>query len=525
MCQRACINCDYKERISVIKFSDLGLNSTIQKTLEREGYSTPTPIQTKAIPPVLLGGDLLGIAQTGTGKTAAFALPILTHLANNPKPAPHKGCRVLVLTPTRELASQIAKSFKVYGSNLGFKVSVVFGGTAPRPQIRALSEGIDILIATPGRLLDHMNTGAAKLHDTEILVLDEADQMLDMGFVKPIRTVVANIQKNRQTLFFSATMPNEIRRLSREFLTNPTEVSVTPVSSTGKRVSQQVIYVETQKKRSLLTELLSNSEISRAMIFTRTKHGADRVAKHLEISGIGTGVIHGNKSQRQREQALDAFRNSKVRVLVATDIAARGIDINDVSHVINFDLPETPEAYVHRIGRTARAGASGAAISLCDASERKHLRAIERLTNQTVDSLDRRKDDNLPIDVKIKMVRGADPRKRTSRKSEDGSEQAKSGQADRRRNARRRKPKTAANEERRASEGRSFHSANDNNSGAGAGSGANAKNGKPKNGSRKQRTEGKRNDGPYKSRAGGQKRGNSNNARSNSRRPTRAKSA
>ena len=365
------------------------------KALEGEGYDAPTPIQAKAIPAVLRGSDLLGIAQTGTGKTAAFALPILHRLAAEPRPAPRKGCRVLVLSPTRELASQIAESFRAYGRHLGLSTATVFGGVGPRPQIQALARGLDVLVATPGRLLDHVSTRNAHLGRTEILVLDEADQMLDLGFLKPIRTIVSNLPRERQTLFFSATMPKEIARLAHAFLREPVKVSVTPVASTVDRIAQRVIQIEAPKKRALLAELLANPDMSRTLVFTRTKRGADRVARHLEARGIPVAAIHGNKSQAQRERALAAFRSARIRVLVATDIAARGIDVSDVSHVVNFELPEVPEAYVHRIGRTARAGASGSAISLCDAAERGLLRGIERLTRQAIPSEDRRGDATL----------------------------------------------------------------------------------------------------------------------------------
>ena len=367
-------------------FSTLGLAAPILKALESEGYTAPTPIQAKAIPAVLTGSDLLGIAQTGTGKTAAFALPILHRLAASPRPATRKGCRALILSPTRELASQIAESFKVYGRHLGLTVAVVFGGVTPRKQIRDLSKGVDILIATPGRLLDHMGQKAIVLSGTEIFVLDEADQMLDLGFLKPIERIAANIPKARQTLFFSATMPKPIATLARDFLDNPVCVSVAPVASTAERVGQRIIHIESHRKRDILTSLCADPAMQRTLVFTRTKRGADRVAKHLEGSGVAVAAIHGNKSQGQRERALSAFRSGRIRILVATDIAARGIDVDNVSHVVNFELPEVPEAYVHRIGRTGRAGASGIAISFCDRSERDLLRAIEKLTNQSIPS-------------------------------------------------------------------------------------------------------------------------------------------
>ncbi|MBU1210063.1 MAG: DEAD/DEAH box helicase [Alphaproteobacteria bacterium] len=391
-----------------MKFAELGLAAPILKALDGEGYTIPTPIQEKAIPPVLEGSDLLGIAQTGTGKTAAFALPILTRLSLNRREPMRKGCRALVLSPTRELASQIAESFRVYGRYLDIKVAVVFGGVDIRKQIQTLSRGVDVLVATPGRLLDHVGQRTIDLSGTEIFVLDEADQMLDMGFVKPIRRIAGQLSKNRQNLFFSATMPNEIAGLADELLNpNPVKVSVTPISKTADRIDQRVIFVEAAKKRALLVELFGNTELERTLVFTRTKRGADRVASHLEAAGIGAAAIHGNKSQRQRERALESFKTGKTRVLVATDIAARGIDIDAVSHVVNFELPEVPEAYVHRIGRTARAGASGRAISLCDGAERELLRAIERLTRQTIPTEDRRSDKTLAVTKEPPRVRSS----------------------------------------------------------------------------------------------------------------------
>ena len=359
---------------------------------------TPTPIQAKSIPPVLEGHDLLGIAQTGTGKTAAFALPILHRLATDRRRPPRKGCRVLVLSPTRELASQIAESFRAYGRHLGISVAVVFGGVGHRPQIKALSHGVDVLVAAPGRLLDLMDQRAADISGTEVFVLDEADQMLDLGFVKPIRRIVSHLSHRRQNLFFSATMPTEIAGLASDLLHDPIKVAVTPVATTAERVSQRVIHIEAAKKRALLAELLATPDMARTLVFTRTKRGADRVARHLENGGTKVAAIHGNKSQRQRELALDDFKHSRINVLVATDIAARGIDVDLVTHVVNYELPEVPEAYVHRIGRTARAGASGTAISLCDAAERDLLRGIERLTRQRIPSEDRRGDNTIEAD-------------------------------------------------------------------------------------------------------------------------------
>lgn len=374
-------------------FNDLGLAAPLLQALATEGYTTPTPIQAQAIPQIIAGRDLIGIAQTGTGKTAAFALPILHMLAAKKQSAPRRGCRVLVLCPTRELAGQIAKSFRTYGARLNLSVAAVYGGVSHGPQIKALTAGVDILVATPGRLVDHMDSNVTRLTGAEFLVLDEIDQMLDLGFVKPIRKIVATLPKQRQNLFFSATMPAEIRKLASEFLVNPVTVSVAPVAATAERVQHQIVFVEAARKRSLLVELFSDAAMTRTIVFTRTKRGADKVAQHLENAGISTSAIHGNKSQGQRERSLSAFKAGRVRALVATDIAARGIDIDDVSHVINFELPEVPENYVHRIGRTARAGAAGIAISLCDGEERSLLRNIEKLTRLSLPTVDRRSGD------------------------------------------------------------------------------------------------------------------------------------
>lgn len=367
-------------------FTSLGLAAPLLKALETEGYTTPTPIQAQAIPYVLASRDLLGIAQTGTGKTAAFALPIL-HRLNADRRRPTRGnCRALILSPTRELAGQIGESFRTYGRHLGFSIATIYGGVSMGPQARALNAGVDILIATPGRLLDHINQRNLRLDATEILVLDEADQMLDLGFIVPIRKLVPMLPKTRQSLFFSATMPREIDSLAADLLKDPARVTVTPVASTAERVEQRVIYVNKSAKRSLLAELLRDPSISRTLVFTRTKHGADRAAEYLTTGGIDAVAIHGNKSQGQRERALNNFRAGRTRVLVATDIAARGIDVDSVTHVINFDLPNVPESYVHRIGRTARAGAAGQAISFCDGEERSFLRSIERLIRKQLPS-------------------------------------------------------------------------------------------------------------------------------------------
>ncbi|MFW2828659.1 DEAD/DEAH box helicase [Sphingomonas sp. ID0503] len=361
-------------------FSDLGLDANLVKALAAKGYDTPTPIQAQAIPPLLEGRDLCGIAQTGTGKTAAFALPSLQNMLKSPKSRQPHTCRMLVLSPTRELASQIAESFKAYGANMRLAVDVVFGGVPIPRQIKMLSHGLDVLVATPGRLLDLIDQRALSLKNVEIFVLDEADQMLDLGFIHALKRVDQLLPKKRQSLFFSATMPKTIAELGDRFLTDPVKVSVAPQSTTAERVDQYVTLVTQAEKQALLTLTLQKTEIDRALVFTRTKHGADRVVKFLDAAGIGCAAIHGNKSQPQRERALAAFRTGEIKILVATDIAARGIDVSGVSHVFNFELPNVPEQYVHRIGRTARAGAAGIAISFVDGEEKGYLRDIERLT-------------------------------------------------------------------------------------------------------------------------------------------------
>ncbi len=371
-------------------FADLGLSAPLLKALAAAQYTIPTPIQAQAIPHVLAGRDLLGIAQTGTGKTAAFALPILQRLAADTRKPERNTCRALVLSPTRELASQIAESFKTYGQHLGFGVATVFGGVSIRPQIDRLMRGVDVLVATPGRLIDHLQQRTLRLDKVEIFVLDEADQMLDMGFIHAIRRIVPLLPKARQSLFFSATMPKEIGALAADLLRNPVEVSVTPKATTAERINQSVIFVETARKRLVLSDLIRREGMERALVFTRTKHGADKVVRHLGEDGIAAIAIHGNKSQSQRERALASFKNGSTKILVATDIAARGIDVEAVSHVINFDLPNISESYVHRIGRTARAGADGRAISLVGEDERPFLRAIEKLIRQSIASEDRR---------------------------------------------------------------------------------------------------------------------------------------
>jgi len=354
--------------------------------LQAEGYSSPTPIQAGAIPSVLSGRDLLGIAQTGTGKTAAFALPILERLAAGKRPHVMKGrARALILSPTRELASQIAESFRVYGKNMRLSVAVIFGGVPMGSQRRALAPGVDILVATPGRLIDHLEQGFVSLDAVDILVLDEADRMLDMGFIAPIRRLIrAMAGRPRQNLFFSATMPRDIAVLASELLNDPFKVEVTPAATTVERITQRVIHIDETEKRHALTRLVQTEAKGLTLVFTRTKHRADRVVRHLEESGIYSAALHGNKSQSQRERALDGFRRGAIRVLVATDIAARGIDVDGITHVINYDLPNVAESYVHRIGRTARAGNDGAAISFCAREERPYLRDIEKVTRQTI---------------------------------------------------------------------------------------------------------------------------------------------
>jgi ATP-dependent RNA helicase RhlE len=365
-------------------FDNLGLVEPIRRAVAAEGYTNPTPIQAQSIPHLLTGRDLLGVAQTGTGKTAAFALPILQRLSQNRRPAQPKCPRALVLTPTRELAIQIDESFKTYGRNLGLRHAVVFGGVGQHPQALALARGLDILVATPGRLLDLMGQNLARLDKLEIFVLDEADRMLDMGFIHDVRRIIATLPAQRQTLLFSATMPTDIANLAGSILRDPARVEVTPVASTAERIDQWVLFVEKGDKRALLGEVLKDGNIKRALVFTRTKHGANRLAEQLGKMGVRADAIHGNKSQSARQRALADFTEGKLRILVATDIAARGIDIDGITHVINYELPNVAESYVHRIGRTARAGADGVALSFCDVEERAYLRDIERLIRRTV---------------------------------------------------------------------------------------------------------------------------------------------
>jgi ATP-dependent RNA helicase RhlE len=365
-------------------FASLGLTAPLLGALSTEGYTNPTPIQTQAIPPVLQGRDICGIAQTGTGKTAAFALPVLQLLSSISQRPAAQTCRSLVLAPTRELAGQIADSFRAYGAALPLSIAVVFGGVAIGRQRQQLARGVDVLVATPGRLLDLIDSGSLSLSRVGILVLDEADRMLDLGFIHALRRIVKLLPEKRQTLLFSATMPKPIASLADEYLTHPVQVVVTPAATTVASVEQGVVFVSSDQKRSLLADFLRDPALQRVLVFTRTKHGADRVVRHLDQSGIAATAIHGNKSQPERERALARFRGGTVRVLVATDIAARGIDVEGVSHVVNFELPNVPEDYVHRIGRTARAGAAGVAIAFCSDEERPYLRDIEKLTRRSV---------------------------------------------------------------------------------------------------------------------------------------------
>lgn len=364
-----------------MNFENLNLIEPLLKALQQEGYTTPTPIQEQAIPIVLHGKDLLGCAQTGTGKTAAFSLPILQKLYKTDQ---KKNIKALILTPTRELAIQIGECFEAYGRYTGIKHTVIFGGVNQKPQTNALREGVQILVATPGRLLDLINQDYVSLKSLDFFVLDEADRMLDMGFIHDIKRILKLLPVRRQTLFFSATMPPEIEKLANSMLTNPEKVEVTPVSSTVDIISQSVYFVEKQQKKDLLIHLLKNPSIESVLIFTRTKHGADKLARILTKAGIGAEAIHGNKSQNARQRALTNFKNHTLRALIATDIAARGIDVDLLSHVINYELPNIPETYVHRIGRTGRAGHEGTAISFCESEELPYLKDIQKLTGKNI---------------------------------------------------------------------------------------------------------------------------------------------
>lgn len=374
-------------------FASLGLAEPILRAIAHEGYTQPTPIQAGAIPVILSGRDLVGIAQTGTGKTAAFVLPLLNRLVEARQAVidgqmtavPQRACRFLILAPTRELATQIGDCIKAYGRNLRPSMAVIVGGMKPGPQVMAMRHGVEIVVATPGRLIDHMTTGAVRMDSTTVVVLDEADQMLDLGFMPAVRRIMAKLAKTRQAVLLSATMPKQIRSLADDFLNEPVEIEVTPQSRPVDRIDQKVVLLQPDAKRGKLVELLAADDVERSIVFTRTKRGADKVTAHLNAAGLTAEAIHGDKSQGQRDRALNAFRNNRIKILVATDIAARGIDVDGISHVINFELPNVPESYVHRIGRTARAGATGVAISLCDHTERPLLRDIERLIGRVIE--------------------------------------------------------------------------------------------------------------------------------------------
>jgi ATP-dependent RNA helicase RhlE len=382
--------------VSNVSFADLGLSEPLLRAVTANGYTVPTPIQARTIPVLLEGRDVLGIAQTGTGKTAAFALPVLQLLAAEKKRPEPKSPRALVLAPTRELAVQIGRSFDTYGRGLGLRLGMVIGGLGFGRQIETLRNGVDILVATPGRLLDLVEQGHVRLGNVTFFVLDEADRMFDMGFIRDVRRIANSVSKNRQTLLFSATMPNDIAKLSSEILKNPERVEIAPQGRTIEKIDQGVYFVNAATKRSLLSHLLADAALERVIVFTRTKRGANRVAEVLEKGGVRSEAIHGNKSQNARQKALDNFSRGKARVLVATDLASRGIDVTGVTHVINYELPADAESYVHRIGRTARAGASGIAISFCDSSERGQLKGIERLTNQRIAVIPTPANEDLP---------------------------------------------------------------------------------------------------------------------------------
>jgi ATP-dependent RNA helicase RhlE len=371
--------------LSDITFAGLGVAEPILRALAQENYTTPTPIQARAIPALLAGRDLLGIAQTGTGKTAAFGLPLLQKLSIGHVPPAPKQTKALILAPTRELAVQIEESLRVYGRFLNLKRAVILGGVSQNTQINTMKNGVDIVVATPGRLLDLVQQKMIRLDAVQVLIIDEADRMFDMGFIRDVRKIVNYLPKERQSMLFSATMPDDVVKLVGDVLKNPERIEVAPQSKTADRVSQQLYYVPMPQKRQLLSELLKDVSLNRVIVFTRTKHGANRVAEHLSKTGVASEAIHGNKSQNARQRALENFRSGKARVLVATDIAARGIDIDHISHVINFELPNEPESYVHRIGRTARAGGEGIAISFCDATERTYLRDIERIIRMKIE--------------------------------------------------------------------------------------------------------------------------------------------
>ncbi|HUG93394.1 MAG TPA: DEAD/DEAH box helicase [Planctomycetaceae bacterium] len=393
-------------------FTELPLSAPLQQAIAAAGYHTPTPIQAAAIPQVLAGRDLLGCAQTGTGKTAAFALPILHQLERDRRPAVPRRPRVLVLSPTRELAAQIAESFETYGRNVDFRQAVIFGGVGQSPQVQALTRGVHVLVATPGRLLDLMAQGHLRLDRVEVLVLDEADRMLDMGFLPALRRILAALPDRRQSLFFSATMPREVAELAGSLLVDPACIAVTPPSSTVASIEQCVLFVEPGTKSERLRDLLAGSELAQVLVFTRTKRRADVVARQLRAAGIDADAIHGDKTQSARSRALLRFRAGRTRVLVATDLAARGLDVDGISHVINYDLPREPESYVHRIGRTGRAGASGVAFSFCEPGEAGLLRAIERETGRSLSA-----DGPLPGEGLATQPGGQPPQRRGAERS------------------------------------------------------------------------------------------------------------
>jgi ATP-dependent RNA helicase RhlE len=396
------------EKTIMTTFADFGFDSQILNAITAEGYETPTPIQLQAIPPAMQNLDVLGLAQTGTGKTAAFALPLLHHLSQSRSHAGAKGCRALILVPTRELAGQIADAIRTYGKFLGLSGALVYGGANMRKQINSMERGVDILIATPGRLIDLMKQRAIRLDKVEHLILDEADQMLDMGFIKPIRLIIGEIPKGRQTSLFSATMPKEISHLAEELLTDPKRIQTAILSSPAERVDQKLIMVGQVNKQLVLENICNQPEVTRAMIFVRTKHGAEKVLDKLEAQGMSADAVHGNKSQNAREQALEKFRKGQTRLLVCTDVAARGIDVDGVTHVFNFDLPDVPEAYIHRIGRTARAGTEGVSISFCAPHERDNLRQIERLIKKSITKIDNEKS-RAPVHSKPVVVAEPEP--------------------------------------------------------------------------------------------------------------------
>jgi ATP-dependent RNA helicase RhlE len=386
--------------VTDLTFAGLGVAEPILRALAQENYTIPTPIQTRAIPALLAGKDLLGIAQTGTGKTAAFGLPLLQKLSIGHVPPRPRETKALILAPTRELAVQIEDSLRTYGRFLNLKRAVILGGVSQNSQVNTMKTGVDIVVATPGRLLDLVQQKHIRLDAVQVLIIDEADRMFDMGFIRDVRKIVAQMPKDRQSMLFSATMPDDVVKLVGDVLLSPERIEVAPQSKTADRVEQKLYYVPMHQKRQLLSELMKDVSLNRVIVFTRTKHGANRVAEHLSKTGVAAEAIHGNKSQNARQRALDMFKSGKARVLVATDIAARGIDVDHITHVINFELPNEPESYVHRIGRTARAGTNGIAISFCDSSEREYLRDIERIIRMKIELVAHNLPDLTPEQIK-----------------------------------------------------------------------------------------------------------------------------